>query len=155
MASLVQGRFYYRMTYLDEEMTIPRYAALRVYRTQSERRRGGPPVLPGRRELSGGPRASGLLAPDLMLPVREDYQTYTPPRWAKRTVCELLESLSVEHVGGLSSIVLTESAQIRNGKTRRIAGRKYAMKECLGFYRRRLPGGAAGHLSDRGQYHRD
>ena len=23
MASLVQGRFYYRMTYLDEEMTIP------------------------------------------------------------------------------------------------------------------------------------
>lgn len=69
-----------------------------------------------------------------MLPVREDYQTFTRPRWAKRTVCELLESLSVEHVGGLSSIVLTESAQIRNGKTRRIAGRKYAMKECLRFY---------------------
>ena len=75
-----------------------------------------------------------------MLPVREDYQTFTPPRWAKRTVCELLESLSVEHVGGLSSIVLTESAQIRKGKTRRIAGRKYAMKECLGFYRGRWRG---------------
>jgi hypothetical protein len=75
-----------------------------------------------------------------MLLVREDYQTYTPPPWVKQTVCELLESLSVEHVGGLSSIVLTESAQIRKGKTRRVAGRKYAMKECLGFYRGRWRG---------------
>jgi hypothetical protein len=75
-----------------------------------------------------------------MLPVREDYKTYIPPAWIKHTVCELLESLSVEHVGGLFSIVLTESAQIRKGKTRRVAGRKYALKECLGFYRGRWRG---------------
>src|SRR5690606_12948972 len=37
-------------------------------------------------------------------------------------------------------IVLTDSAQIRKGRTRRVAGRKYAMKECLGFYHRRWRG---------------
>jgi hypothetical protein len=75
-----------------------------------------------------------------MLPIREDYQTYTPPPWVRQTVCELLESLSAEHVGGLSSVVLTESGRISKGKTHRVAGRKYAMKECLGLYRGRWRG---------------
>jgi hypothetical protein len=75
-----------------------------------------------------------------MLPVREDYQSYTPPSWVKHTVCELLDSLSVRHTGGLSSIVLTDSAQIGKGKTRRVGGRKYARQACLGFYRRRWRG---------------
>lgn len=41
-----------------------------------------------------------------MLPIREDYQTYTPPPWVRQTVCELLESLSAEHVGGAVFIIV-------------------------------------------------
>ena len=74
----------------------------------------------------------GFIEP--MPPVREDYQNYTPPAWLSETVRQLLESLSDQHVGGLSAIVLTESALIGKGRTRRVAGRKYAMKDCLGFY---------------------
>lgn len=69
-----------------------------------------------------------------MPPLREDYQSYKPPAWVSKTVTQLLESLSGQHVGGLSGIVLTESALIGKGRTGRIAGRKYAMKDCLGFY---------------------
>lgn len=75
-----------------------------------------------------------------MPPVREDYQTYTPPAWVAGTVERLLESLSDQHVSGLSAVVLTESAQVRKGRSRRIAGKKYDMKKCLGFYRRRSQG---------------
>jgi hypothetical protein len=69
-----------------------------------------------------------------MPPVREDYQNYKPPAWVSKTVKQLLEALSDQHVGGLSAIVLTESAIIGKGRTRRIAGKKYAIKDCLGFY---------------------
>jgi len=69
-----------------------------------------------------------------MVPVREDYRDYKPPAWVSKTVRQLLDSLSERHVGGLSAIVLTESALISKGRTRRVAGKKYAMKECLGFY---------------------
>jgi hypothetical protein len=76
----------------------------------------------------------------LMPPIREDYQNYRPPAWVSRIVKQLLHSLADQHVAGLSAIVLTESALIRKGRSRRVAGKKYAMKECLGFYRRRWQG---------------
>jgi len=66
--------------------------------------------------------------------IREDYQSYTPPAWVTRTVERLLESLSDQHVAGLSAVVLTESAQIRKGKSRRIAGKKYDMKKCFSIF---------------------
>jgi hypothetical protein len=75
-----------------------------------------------------------LLDPSLMLPVREDYRDYKPPAWVGRVVRQLLGSLSEQHVGGLSAIVLTESALIRKGRTRRVRGKTYASQECLGFY---------------------
>jgi hypothetical protein len=72
--------------------------------------------------------------------IREDYRDYTPPAWVRRIVIHLLGSLSDQHVGGLSAIVLTESARVHKGRTRRVSGKKYAMKECLGFYRQRWQG---------------
>jgi hypothetical protein len=77
-----------------------------------------------------------------MPPVREDYQNYKPPFWVSKTVKQLLSSLSDQHVGGLCAVVLTESAVVRKGRfrPRRIAGRKYATKNWLGFYRRRWQG---------------
>jgi len=78
-----------------------------------------------------------------MVPVREDYRDYKPPAWVGKTVRNLLDSLSERHVGGLSAIVLTESALIPKGRTRRVAGKRYAMKECFGFYYRRTSRTAA------------
>jgi hypothetical protein len=74
------------------------------------------------------------LTVDFMLPVREDYRNYKPPAWVGKTVRQLLGSLSKRHVGGLSAIVLTESALVPKGRTRRVGGKKYAMQECRGFY---------------------
>ena len=75
-----------------------------------------------------------------MVPIREDYADYCPPPWVRKTVDRLLDSLSDAHVGGLSAVVLTESAKIRNGKSRRVAGRKYRLNACFGFYRSRRGG---------------
>jgi hypothetical protein len=54
-------------------------------------------------------------------------------------VTQLLASVSDQHVGGVSAILLTESALIGRGKTRRVAKRKYAIQDCLGFYHPRSP----------------
>jgi hypothetical protein len=78
-----------------------------------------------------------------MPPVREDYRDYKPPAWVGKILRHLLGSLSEQHVGGLSAIVLTESALIRKGQTRRVGGKKYAMQECLGFYHPRSHRGSA------------
>src|SRR5689334_13026066 len=43
-------------------------------------------------------------------------------------------SLEPEHLGGLKSVVLTDSASIGRGKTRRVAGKKYDRNACRGFY---------------------
>jgi hypothetical protein len=40
-------------------------------------------------------------------------QNYKPPAWVSTIVQQLLESLSDQHVAGLSAVVLTESAQVR------------------------------------------
>jgi hypothetical protein len=57
-----------------------------------------------------------------MVPVREDFDAYAPPEWVATTVERLLDSVSPEHLLGLSSIVLTESAKTSNVKMRRRGG---------------------------------
>lgn len=70
-----------------------------------------------------------------MVPVREDFDAYAPPSWVAPTVERLLDSLLPEHLVGLSSIVLTESAKTGKVKRSRKAGRKYGPNQRLGFYR--------------------
>ena len=72
-----------------------------------------------------------------MVPISEDYADYSPPPWVRKTVDRLLSSVSDAHVAGLSAVVLTESAKISSGKTRRVSGRKYGLNTCLGFYQPR------------------
>lgn len=69
-----------------------------------------------------------------MLKIYESYKDFTPPLWFRPTVERLLMSLAPEHRGGLQSVVLTNSASIGRGKTRRVAGRKHDRNECRGFY---------------------
>jgi hypothetical protein len=74
--------------------------------------------------------------PGPILPVRHDYRDYRPPKWVEQTIHRLLQSLSRAHVGGLSAVVLTESSMVGKGRAARARGRKYQLRECLGFYRR-------------------
>ena len=76
-----------------------------------------------------------------MVDIHENYRDYMPPAWLRATVERLLASLSAEHVGGLESIVLTNSSSLRKGKTGRVGGRKYRAQECRGFYH---PAGSQG-----------
>jgi hypothetical protein len=55
-----------------------------------------------------------------MIPIREDYDAYSPPRWVRPTVERLLACLSAGHVGGLSAVVLTDAATADARKTRRM-----------------------------------
>ena len=75
-----------------------------------------------------------------MVPIREDYAGYCPPPWVRKTVSRLLSSLTDAHVAGVSAVVLTESAKIRKGKSRRVAGKKYRLNACFGLYRPRRGG---------------
>ena len=49
-------------------------------------------------------------------------------------------SLPLQHVGGLQSVILTDSASIGKGKTQRVTGRKYDRNACRGFYHREWRG---------------
>jgi hypothetical protein len=75
--------------------------------------------------------------------ILESYKIFVPPDWFRPTVERLLRSLGPEHVGGLQSVVLTDSASIGRGKTQRVAGRKYDRKACLGFYHQEWRGESA------------
>ncbi len=75
-------------------------------------------------------RAESKMLPDII----DDYRDYTPPSWVRETVIRLLENLDPGHVGGLQSIVLTNSARLGKGKTNRVRGRKYRERDCRGFY---------------------
>jgi hypothetical protein len=70
-----------------------------------------------------------------MVPITEDFDGYAPPIWVGPTVERLLGSLLPEHVIGLSSIVLTESAKTARVKTHRKGGRKFGPNQRLGLYR--------------------
>ena len=76
----------------------------------------------------------------LMIPVYENYEGYRPPRYAHSTITKLLSKLPPQYLSGLESVVLTNGAAVGRGKTRRVAGRKYARNECLGFYHAKFKG---------------
>jgi len=46
-------------------------------------------------------------------------------------------NLPNRYLSGLQSVILTNSLAIGSGKTRRVKGKKYLRKECLGFYHRK------------------
>jgi hypothetical protein len=69
-----------------------------------------------------------------VIEIHEQYKSFVPPPWFRPTVERLLTSLPLQHVGGLQSVILTDSAGIGKGKTQRVAGRKYDRKACRGFY---------------------
>lgn len=53
------------------------------------------------------------------VPIHEDFENYTPPRWFRRRVERLLAPLEVGHTNGLAAIVLTNGAVADNRKSRR------------------------------------
>jgi hypothetical protein len=72
--------------------------------------------------------------------VYENYKNYIPPHGVRSSIEKLLSNLPKEFLGGLESVVLTNSESIRKGKTHRIKGRKYSRQACLGFYHPRYKG---------------
>jgi hypothetical protein len=69
-----------------------------------------------------------------VIPIHESFEDYVPPRAARRSIERLLSSLPAGRLAGLESVVLTSASTLGQGKTRRIRGRKYREKDCLGFY---------------------
>lgn len=69
-----------------------------------------------------------------MTAVYENYRDYDPPHFVRPTVTKLLAGLPQNHLSSLYSVVLTNSAAIGKGKTRRVSGKKHLRRECLGFY---------------------
>jgi hypothetical protein len=70
----------------------------------------------------------------MTIPIYENYKDYEPPGYAYPTISKLLSNVPNHYLSGLQSVVLTNSAAIGDGKTRRVAGKKYFRRECLGFY---------------------
>lgn len=66
--------------------------------------------------------------------ITENYRDYRPPSWFRPAVERLLGSLDPQHLGNLEAVVLTNSAAIGKGKSGRVSGRKYRLRECRGFY---------------------
>jgi hypothetical protein len=69
-----------------------------------------------------------------MIPLYENYKGYLPPPYVNATIEGLLSKLPQQYLSGLQSVVLTNATTIGKGKTRRVAGKKYARQQCLGFY---------------------
>jgi hypothetical protein len=71
-----------------------------------------------------------------VIDIYENYRGYEAPSWFRPTVDRLLQSLEAQHIAGLRSVVLSNSAAIGRGRTGRVNGRKYQRSDCLGFYHR-------------------
>ena len=69
-----------------------------------------------------------------MTVIHENYLEYQPPGYTRSTIAELLSNLPKQYLTGIQSVVLTNSAAIPRGKTRRIQGKKHVQRSCLGFY---------------------
>lgn len=66
--------------------------------------------------------------------IRESFKTYAPPRGLMRSVQKLLSIVPAEQIRALEAIVLTDADSIGRGQTQRVRGRKYARRDCRGFY---------------------
>jgi hypothetical protein len=75
--------------------------------------------------------------------VHEAYRNYSPPKWVRPTVDALLSAVPAAYLSSLESIVLTDGASVGIGKTHRIKGRKFNLRDCKGFYRRAHGGAGA------------
>lgn len=75
-----------------------------------------------------------------MIPTYESYEGYRPPRYVYPTVAKLLVGVPSEYLSGLRSVVLTNASAIGRGKTRGVAGKKYARRDCFGFYHPKMNG---------------
>lgn len=89
----------------------------------------------------GTPAVRGTLSnPAPMIPVYENYEGYQPPWNVRATVARILSDAPQQYLSGLGALVLTNSAVTGQGKTRRVAGKRYPRRECLGFYHPKLKG---------------
>ncbi|RPJ50859.1 MAG: hypothetical protein EHM23_34820 [Acidobacteria bacterium] len=64
----------------------------------------------------------------------ESYKNYVPDCRVRASVDRLLSAVPGGYLSGLQAVVLTNSARIERGKTRRYSGRKYCRSECRGRY---------------------
>lgn len=55
-----------------------------------------------------------------MVRIHEAYRDYDPPRWIRQTVERLLTAITVPSTSELGSVVLTNSATVGAGRTRRV-----------------------------------
>jgi len=78
-----------------------------------------------------------------MIPVYENYRDYQPPPYVREAINRLLADLPSHYLSGLQSVVLTNSATIGPGKTRRYGGRKFPQNKSLGRYFPKSRHGAA------------
>jgi hypothetical protein len=65
-----------------------------------------------------------------VITIREDYRTYAPPKWVRRTIERLLSSVHESHLTDLSAIVLTDVAKRKHARRSR-RNRRY---DSLGSY---------------------
>jgi hypothetical protein len=72
--------------------------------------------------------------------IYENYGNYAPPRGVKASIEKLLSGVPQEFLGGLESVVLTNSESVGKGTTRRVRGHKYRRQSCAGFYHPRNKG---------------
>jgi hypothetical protein len=65
-----------------------------------------------------------------VITIREDYSAYVAPKWVRRTVERLLNSLSESHLTGLSAIVLTNAGTRKHARR----SRRNRRQDRLGSY---------------------
>jgi hypothetical protein len=69
--------------------------------------------------------------------INEDYRTYSPPRWVRRTVERLLSSVPETYCRDLHAVVLTDAEA--NSARRSVQMRRNRGKQKLGVYHRAFP----------------
>ncbi len=66
--------------------------------------------------------------------IRQSFKSYQPPGGLIESMEKLLSILRADETNAIDAIVLTDAESIGKGRTRRVRGRKYAQRDCLGFY---------------------
>ena len=66
--------------------------------------------------------------------IRQSFKSYQPPGGLTESMEKLLSILRADETSAIDAIVLTDAESIGKGRTKRVRGRKYAQRDCLGFY---------------------